>query len=96
MILTCKQLVKRVTDAREGRLSALDRAGYRLHLMRCRHCRTYVAQMDAIVDAMSGPPPRHDGSAELHAALARLMHHGRPQRDERARCMYPRQAARRS
>lgn len=73
MILTCKQLVKRVTDAREGRLSAIDRAGYRIHLMRCRHCRTYVAQMDAVIDAMSGAPPGHDGSARLQAALASLM-----------------------
>ena len=58
MILTCKQLVKRVTDAREGRLSALDRAGYKLHLLRCRHCRAYVAQMDAVVAALRGAPEK--------------------------------------
>ncbi len=71
MILTCKQLVRRVTDAREGRLSAFDRAGYRLHLMRCRHCRTYVAQMDAVVAALHGAPD-NAAPAELHDALARL------------------------
>ena len=54
MILTCKQLVRAVTDAREKRLSALDRFGYQAHLLRCRHCRRYVAQMDAVVEALHG------------------------------------------
>lgn len=54
MILTCKQLVRRVTDAREGRLAPLDRAGYKLHLLRCRH--TYVAQMGAVVETLRGAP----------------------------------------
>ena len=71
MILTCKQLVRRVTDAREGRLSPLDRAGYKLHLLRCRHCRAYVAQMDAVVEALRGAGPDETAPAELHAALAR-------------------------
>ncbi len=70
MIVTCKQLVRRVTDAREGRLSAFDRAGYRLHLLRCRHCRAYVAQMDAVVEALRAAPPGAGAPAELHAALA--------------------------
>ena len=71
MILTCKQLVRAVTDAREGRLSAIDRAGYKLHLLRCRHCRRYVAQMDAVVGALGGAGPSEMAPAELHAALAR-------------------------
>jgi hypothetical protein len=71
MILTCKQLIKRVTDAREGRLSAIDRAGYKLHLVRCRHCRAYVAQIDAVVAALHGPEPGATAPAELHAALAK-------------------------
>lgn len=71
MILTCKQLVRAVTDAREGRLSAIDRAGYKLHLLRCRNCRRYVAQMDAVVEALGGARPAEMAPAELHAALAR-------------------------
>jgi anti-sigma factor RsiW len=71
MILTCKQLVRRVTDWREGRLSALDRAGFKLHLVRCSHCRTYVAQMDAVVEALHGAEPDAPAPAELHAALAK-------------------------
>jgi hypothetical protein len=71
VILTCKQLVERVSDAREGRLSAIDRAGYKLHLLRCRHCRAYVAQMDAVVAVLHGAEPGTTAPAELHAALAK-------------------------
>jgi len=78
MILTCKQLVRRATDAREGRLSAFDRAGYKLHLLRCRHCRTYVAQMDTVVEALRGAPRDEMAPAELHAALARVFRERKP------------------
>lgn len=52
MIITCRQLVERVTDAREGRLSAVDRAGYAVHLGWCANCRRYVAQIDATIAAL--------------------------------------------
>jgi anti-sigma factor RsiW len=78
MIITCKQLVRRVTDAREGRLSAVDRAGYQLHLLRCRHCRTYVAQIDAIVAALHDASSVEAAPAELHAALARAFRARKP------------------
>jgi len=71
MILTCKQLVRAVTDARERRLSALDRLGYKAHLLRCRHCRRYVAQMDAVVEALHGAGPARAAPAELRAAALR-------------------------
>jgi anti-sigma factor RsiW len=59
VILTCRQLVEKVTDAREGRLSAGDRAGWAAHLAWCRHCRLYVAQMDQTVEALRhGERPR--------------------------------------
>ena len=45
MILNCQQLVEKVTDAQEGRMSALDRIGWAIHLAWCRHCRRYVEQM---------------------------------------------------
>jgi hypothetical protein len=69
MILTCKQLIRAVTDAREGHLSVVDRVGYKAHLLRCKDCRTYVAQMDAVVDALHGGEPARAAPAELHAAL---------------------------
>lgn len=49
MILNCQQLVEKVTDAQEGRLSTLDRIGWAIHLAWCRHCRRYVEQMDQTV-----------------------------------------------
>ena len=78
MILTCKQLVRSVTDAREGRLSAFDRAGYRVHLLRCRHCRTYVAQMDAVVAALHDAAPAEPAPPQLQAELARLFRERKP------------------
>lgn len=46
MILTCRQLVEKATEAQEGHLSRLDRIGWALHLSWCRHCRRYVAQLE--------------------------------------------------
>lgn len=52
MIVTCKQLVERVTDHREKTLSAVDRAGWALHLAWCRNCREYARQIDATVETL--------------------------------------------
>ncbi len=68
MILTCKQLVRAATEAREQRLSALDRLGYRAHLLRCGNCRRYVAQLDAVVTALHGLPPTSAAPADARAA----------------------------
>ncbi len=52
MILTCKEMVERVTDARDGRLSTFDRICFRVHLGYCRNCCRYVAQMDQTIAAL--------------------------------------------
>lgn len=71
MILTCKQLVERVTDARERRLSAFDRAGYRAHLAWCRDCRRFVRQLDQTVAALGALPPESPPPGLLRDVLAR-------------------------
>ena len=72
MILTCRQLVEKVTDAREGRLSAGDRAGWAAHLAWCRHCRLYVAQMDETVATLRAEA-RRAASPERRAAVRELL-----------------------
>jgi predicted anti-sigma-YlaC factor YlaD len=51
MILNCRQLVERASDAREGALSRIERATYRAHLALCRGCRGYVAQLAELAAA---------------------------------------------
>ena len=76
MIFTCRHLVERVTDAREGRLSALDRASYAAHLAWCRHCRRYVAQMDQTVRALQQGRPDDPAPPEVVAALLAALKQG--------------------
>jgi hypothetical protein len=45
-ILTCRRLVERATDFSEGKLSAVQRLGFRLHLKICANCRRYLTQLD--------------------------------------------------
>ncbi|MGZ3425342.1 MAG: anti-sigma factor family protein [Polyangia bacterium] len=68
MILTCKQLVERVTDARERRLSAVDRVGYAVHLGWCGRCRRFVRQLDRTVEAL-GAMPAESAPRELRRAI---------------------------
>lgn len=73
MIITCRQLVEAVTDAREGVLSVLDQLGYRAHLARCAACRTYVRQMERTLGLLRDLQPGERAPEELKAALlARL------------------------
>ncbi len=72
MILTCRQLVERVTDAREGRLAAVDRVGWAVHLAWCRHCRRFVRQLDQTVQALPSLPRSAAPGAVRRAALERL------------------------
>lgn len=46
--------------------------------MRCRHCRRYVAQMDAVVAALQGGRDEKKAPPELHAALARAFAERKP------------------
>lgn len=50
-MLTCKDLTTAVASDDLQRRSWRERLGIRLHLMLCRHCRRYVAQLAAIGNA---------------------------------------------
>jgi anti-sigma factor RsiW len=67
MIITCRQLAEAISDARDQHLSALDRLGYRAHLLRCRHCRALVAQMEETIAALGALPSPAPAPAGLPA-----------------------------
>ena len=43
--LTCRELVRLVTDYLEGALSEIDRRRFDAHLTKCDGCTTYLAQV---------------------------------------------------
>ena len=50
-MLTCKEVSTAVASEDLARLSWQKRIGVRLHLLMCRHCRRYAAQLAAIGNA---------------------------------------------
>ena len=55
-MLTCKQMTDLVTDFEERRMPWIDRARFHLHLLTCRHCREYLAQMRLTVATLARLP----------------------------------------
>ncbi|HUP46636.1 MAG TPA: zf-HC2 domain-containing protein [Thermoanaerobaculia bacterium] len=47
-MLTCREVTAMIASDELPRRSWRDRLGVRLHLMMCRHCRRYAAQLAAI------------------------------------------------
>ena len=81
MIITCRQLVEAVTDAREDVLSGIDKIGYRAHLARCAACRMFVHQMDETVSVLreSRESRTGEGAPEaLKSALLERLAQGAP------------------
>lgn len=52
-MLSCKQMTENVTEYSEGALPLWKRIQFRLHLAMCRHCRTYVRQIELIRDSLA-------------------------------------------
>jgi anti-sigma factor RsiW len=67
-MLTCKQITELVTAYAEGQLGLLDRLRFRLHILECRNCRTYVRQLRATARAL-GRLPEPEIPAELMEEL---------------------------
>jgi predicted anti-sigma-YlaC factor YlaD len=51
-MLTCKEVTTMIATDDLSRRPWHDRLGVRFHLMMCRHCRRYKAQLAAIADAV--------------------------------------------
>ncbi|HEU4539456.1 MAG TPA: sigma factor-like helix-turn-helix DNA-binding protein, partial [Polyangiaceae bacterium] len=73
MPITCPSLIELATDYREGALPGWQRTRISLHLLRCRHCRSYVRQLDETSELLRelDDPPAPAG-AERAALLERL------------------------
>ena len=65
--LTCRELVRLVTDYLEGTLSETDRRRFDAHLAKCDGCSTYLAQLretirisGALTEQSFEPEPRDE------------------------------------
>jgi anti-sigma factor RsiW len=50
--MSCRELVKVITDYLEGRMAADDRLRFEAHLEECPYCVNYLEQMRATVEAL--------------------------------------------
>ncbi len=55
-MLTCKELTKIATDYLERELLQKERLRVHVHLWMCRHCRTYLDQMQKLVRMLKRLP----------------------------------------
>jgi predicted anti-sigma-YlaC factor YlaD len=51
--LTCREAVELTSDYLEDALPAADRHRFETHLRWCRHCRTFLDQMEATIRAVA-------------------------------------------
>jgi predicted anti-sigma-YlaC factor YlaD len=75
MIITCRDVTEAASDYLEHKLHALDQAGFKLHLVRCSHCRAYLAQLQATIAAARALPlegPDAELEEKLKARFASL------------------------
>ncbi|WP_210395408.1 zf-HC2 domain-containing protein [Motiliproteus sediminis] len=47
-MLSCKQITEKSSAYVDGELSLGQRLQYRLHLMMCHHCRTFINNFNAV------------------------------------------------
>lgn len=51
-MLRCRDVARKIASDEYAQAGWLGRAGLRLHLMMCRHCRAYAGQLQAISGAV--------------------------------------------
>ncbi|AKT42474.1 anti-sigma factor family protein [Chondromyces crocatus] len=78
MFITCRQLTEMITDEGEGKLSPVQRLGYRFHLSWCSHCRIYVDQMLTTVETLKALPEEPVPEATQAELLAQFRKHHTP------------------
>jgi anti-sigma factor RsiW len=75
--LTCREMVKLVTDYLERRLPAEERERFEQHLAVCDGCQAYVEQMRATLRAL-GELPEEPLSTEARDSLMAAFRSWRP------------------
>lgn len=69
--MDCRQLVELVTDYFEEALPERERRRFEEHLVDCRPCRSYLAQMRRTIQTLGHLEP-HDVPPDAEAELLRI------------------------
>jgi hypothetical protein len=69
-MFTCRDASEHMTDEREGALSGLRGARYRLHMLICPNCRRCRRQLDEAVALAREIPPAEVSDKVMDSALA--------------------------
>lgn len=73
-MLRCRELVDHADQLLDGSANRRQRFAIKLHLLMCRHCRRYVRQLQALLQAI----PRMHGRAsdmEVRRVMDRIVDH---------------------
>ena len=71
-MLTCEQMTALVTEYVEGRLPFAEWAKFQLHIMMCKQCREYVAQMKLTARTLGRMPEGPVPEEVMQELLARF------------------------
>lgn len=63
-MLRCRDVSERGSAYLEGDLRFWERAQVTAHVLMCRHCRAYVAQLKKVVALLHGLPAQPEPEAE--------------------------------
>jgi anti-sigma factor ChrR (cupin superfamily) len=77
-MLTCRDVTELATDYQEGALSLRRRLEVHLHLLMCRFCRRYLAQMRTVAEALARLPPEDPPEAVRERLAAAYREAPRP------------------
>lgn len=82
MVISCRHYVSLATDAREGSLSAWNRARVAMHRTVCSYCQAFDSQMKTTLDLLHDQPvePPNEG---MEAALLEKLRAAHKSREPR-------------
>jgi len=67
-MLMCRDLALIASDYLDGELTTRENLSVRMHLLMCRHCRSFIHSLQTSVDLMKG----HSSQRPDEAFIARL------------------------
>jgi anti-sigma factor RsiW len=83
-MLTCRELVHtRASDYIDSQLNWRQRAGVRLHLLICDHCRRFVRQLELVRRILARRPEPPVAEADITTLAERLYRQHRQQAGHR-------------
>lgn len=53
-MLMCRELVMIASDYIEGQLGTVDTLSVRMHLLMCRHCRSFIGNLRSSIELIRG------------------------------------------